>query len=124
MRLPVLTMALLALPVLAQTKLVKEFPPGASALPPDAMKTVFKPGSEFAFRSAEGYEVRMQFQEGDQAAITAPIASDAGRWRIEGSSVCFELRRFPSGCNEIRTVGETIYWKRLSNGEVVTLYRR
>jgi hypothetical protein len=124
MRRVILVMALLALPAMAQPKLVKEFPGGASALDPDAMKARFRPGSEFAFRGADGAEVRLQFQSGDQATVIAPIASDAGRWRIEGSSVCLELRRFASGCNEVRIVGDTLYWKRNSNDEVVTLQQR
>lgn len=117
----VLALAMLALPVLGQTRLVKEFPAGASALAPEAMKGRFTPGSEYTFRSAEGYSVRMNFLDGGQATVVAPAASDAGRWRIEGSSVCFEWRRFPSGCNEVRIVGEALYWKRVSNDEVVKL---
>jgi hypothetical protein len=34
------------------------------------------------------------------------------------------LRRFASGCNEVRIVGDTLYWKRNSNDEVVTLQQR
>jgi len=124
MKVFVLALAMLALPALAQTKLVKEFPAGATALGPEAMKARFTPGTEFTFRSAEGYEVRLNFQEGGHATVIAPIASDAGKWRIDGSSVCFELRRFPSGCNEIRTVGDALYWKRVSNDEVVRLERK
>lgn len=121
MRPTLLSLLFLALPVLAQTKLVTEFPNGATALTPEAMKARSAPGAEFSFRSAEGYAVRMSFQDGGQAAITAPVASDAGRCRIEGSSVCFELRRFPSGCSEVRLVGDALYWKRASNDEVVKL---
>jgi hypothetical protein len=120
----VLAMAVVALPALAQTKLVKEFPAGATALGPEAMKARFTPGTEFTFRSAEGYEVRMGLQEGGQATVAAPIGSDTGRWRIDGSAVCFELRRFASGCNEVKTVGDALYWKRVSNDEVVRLERK
>jgi hypothetical protein len=109
MKLVVLALAMVALPSLAQTKLVKEFPAGATALGPEAMKARFTPGTEFTFRSAEGYEVRLNFQEGGQATVIAPIASDAGQWRIEGSSLCFELRRFASGCNEVKAVGDVLY---------------
>jgi len=121
MKLVVLALAMVALPALAQTRLVKEFPAGATSLSPEAMKARFTPGIEFTFRSAEGYEVRLNFQEGGQATVIAPIASDAGQWRIEGSSVCFELRRFASGCNEVKAVGDVLYWKRISNDEVVKL---
>ena len=124
MRSVVLAMALVALPALAQTRLVKEFPAGATALGPEAMKARFTPGTEFTFRSAEGYEVRLNFHEGGQATVTAPLGSDAGQWRIDGSSVCFELRRFASGCNEIKAVDDVLYWKRASNDEVVKLEKR
>ena len=124
MRPTLLSLLFLALPVLAQTKLVTEFPDGATALTPEAMKARFTPGAEFSFRSAEGYAVRMSFQDGGQATIAAPVATDAGRWRIEGSSVCFELRRISSGCNEVRLVGDALYWKRASNDEVVRLEKK
>ena len=124
MKVFVLALAMLALPALAQTKLVKEFPAGATALGPEAMKARFTPGTEFTFRSAEGYEVRLNFQEGGHATVIAPIASDAGKWRIDGSSVCFELRRFASGCNEVKAVGNVLYWKRVSNDEVVRLEQK
>jgi hypothetical protein len=124
MKLVVLAMTMVALPALAQTRLVKEFPAGATALAPEAMKARFTPGTEFAFRSTEGYEVRMNFQEGGQAIVAAPIATEAGRWRIDGSSVCFEFRRFPSGCNEVKAVGDALYWKRVSNDEVVKLEQK
>jgi hypothetical protein len=124
MKLVVLALAMVALPALAQTRLVKEFPAGATSLSPEAMKARFTPGIEFTFRSAEGYEVRLNFQEGGQATVIAPIASDAGQWRIEGSSVCFELRRFASGCNEVKAVGDVLYYKRISNDEVVKLEQK
>lgn len=124
MKMLVLALAMVVLPALAQTKLVKEFPAGATALAPEAMKARFTPGTEFAFRSAEGYEVRMNFQDGGQATVTAPRAADTGQWRIDGSSVCFEFRRFPSGCNEVKAVGDALYWKRVSNDEVVKLEQK
>jgi hypothetical protein len=62
---------------------VTQFPAGAAALGPEAMKERFAPGSEFTFRSAEGYEVRVSFQAGGPASVVA------------------------------------LYWKRLSNDEVV-----
>jgi hypothetical protein len=124
MKLVVLAMAMIALPALAQTRLTKEFPASAAPLAPEAMKARFTPGKEFSFQSAEGYEVRMNFQDGEQATVAAPRATDTGRWRIDGSSVCFEFRRFPSGCNEVKAVGDTLYWKRVSNDEVVKLEQK
>ena len=35
------------------------------------MKERFAPGSEFTFRSAEGYEVRVSFQAGGPASVVA-----------------------------------------------------
>lgn len=117
-----LTLLFLPLPIYAQTKLVTEFPEGAKPLAAEALKERFS-GGDYAFRGANGAEVRMQFQ-GPRAEISAPVANDSGSWKIEGSAICFELQKFPSGCNEVRIAGDVLYWKRNSNGEVVQLYRK
>jgi len=117
-----LTLLFLPLPTYAQTKLVTEFPEGAKPLTAEALKERFSE-SDHAFRGANGAEIRLQFQ-GSFAQIGAPDRSDSGPWKIEGSAICFELKKFPSGCNEVRVAGEVLYWKRISNGEVVQLYRK
>jgi len=48
-------------------------------------------------------------------------ASDKGKWRVEGSLVCNEYERFPSGCAEMRASATRVCLKRPSTGEVVAM---
>jgi hypothetical protein len=48
-------------------------------------------------------------------------ASDKGKWRVEGSQMCTEYARFPSGCVEMRASANRVYLKRSSTGEVVAM---
>jgi hypothetical protein len=107
-----------AVPAFAQTT---EFPGGASPLGADALKARFSEAS-YAFTDANGVVVGLQFK-GAEVDVKAPRASDSGTWKIEGSAICFELQRFKSGCNEVRLLGDQLYWKRNSNGEVVKLQK-
>lgn len=106
----------------AQSKPVTDFPGGATPLSAEALKARFT-GASYAFTGANGMEVTLQFRDSD-AVIGTPRSSDTGPWTIEGSAICFKLTKFPSGCNEVRLVGDDLYWERSSNGEVVKLYKR
>ena len=50
--------------------------------------------------------------------------SSNGKWRIDDGKLCTELYTANSGCNEVRTQGELLYYKRITNGEIVTLKLR
>jgi hypothetical protein len=113
-----LLMLVSAVPAFAQTT---EFPSGASPLPADALKTRFTKAS-YKFTGADGAEIHLEFGESD-VSVRAPRASDSGPWKIEGSAICIEFSRFKSGCNEVRLVGDQLYWKRNSNSEVVKLHK-
>lgn len=116
--------SLLFLPALcwAQPALVTEFPAESAPLTSDALKARFT-GNVFTFKAANGAELRLQFQS-THVFVNAPANNDSGPWKAEGSAVCIDFSKFPSGCNEVRSVGDTLYWKRASNGEVVRLIQK
>ena len=64
--------------------------------------------------------VRVQFR-GDYAYANVGNASDTGKWRVEGSAVCYEWRSFKPSCSEIRQVGDLLHFKRSNNGEVMRM---
>ena len=103
----------------AQSKPVTDFPSGATSLSAEALKARFT-GASYAFTGANGVVITLQFRDSD-AVIGSPRGSDTGPWTIEGSAICFKLTKFPSGCNQVRLLGNDLYWERASNGEVVKL---
>ena len=104
---------------LAQATIPTEFPPEAVPFTPDALKERIA-GRTFTFKPVAGDAVRIQYQE-THAFFNVGSASDSGKWRVEGSSVCYDWRKFPGGCSEHRKVGDLVYVKRFSTGEVVVL---
>ena len=107
---------------LAQPAIPTEFPPEAQLFAPDALKERMA-GKTFTFVSVAGDTVRIQYQE-SHAYFNVGRANDSGKWRVEGSSICYEWRNFPRGCSEHRQVGELVYVKRPSTGEVVVLKQK
>ena len=105
--------------VFAQAAAPTEFPAEAAPLDAEALKTLLT-GKTFVMKPVAGEEVRLQYQS-DFAYINIGRASDSGKWRIDGSSICYEWKRFPAGCSEHRQAGTVVYVKRYSNGEVVAL---
>ena len=103
----------------AQATMPTEFPSGSVPFTPEVLKERVT-GKTFTFKPVVGDPVRIQYQE-THAFFNAGSASDSGKWKVEGSSVCYEWRKFPGGCSEHRSVGDLVYVKRYSNGEVVLL---
>lgn len=80
-------------------------------------------GKTFTFVPIAGDAVRIQYQE-SYAYFNIGRANDSGKWRIEGSSICYDWRNFLHECSEHREVGELIYVKRSSTGKVVVLKQK
>ena len=78
-------------------------------------------GKAFTYKNLAGTTVRVEYKENGYVFVNVGAAKDNGKWRIEDSSVCVEFSRFPSGCSEFRSVGETLQVMLKSNGEVVNL---
>jgi hypothetical protein len=112
---------LLMLPALsfAQATFPTTFPEGAVPLTPEALKSRLS-GKAFKVKQAVGPEYRVQY-DSTNAYVDVGNFNDSGPWRVEGSSACIEFKRAKSGCSEYRLVGEVLYTKRISNGEVVAM---
>jgi hypothetical protein len=114
----------LLLPTLApaQPTLQTEFPAAATPFEPDALKKLLT-GRVFVMAPATGPEIRLEYRD-SYAYVNIGPRSDSGKWRVEGSSACVDWRVFPAGCSEFRALGDVVYAKRSSNGEVVVMQPR
>lgn len=65
---------------------------------------------------------RVQYEPSGLVYINTPTGSASGRWRVEGSAVCFKwnLLQGADGCTEVRLVGDRVHARR-ANGEIVRL---
>jgi Protein of unknown function (DUF995) len=105
--------------VCAQAAAPTEFPAEATPMAAEALRELLV-GKTFVLKPVAGDEVRLQYQS-DFAYINIGRVSDTGKWRIDGTSVCYEWKKIPVGCSEHRQSGNLVYVKRYSSGEVVVL---
>lgn len=97
-----------------------EFPPEAQALGDAALRERFS-GRVLRAQPATGPGWRLEYKDTGYVFMDLTNGGrDTGRWRVEGTRLCIDFQRFPSGCNEIRALGEVLYLKR-GSGEVVAL---
>lgn len=116
-----LTLLAAPLSVAAQSSLPTEFPVDAIALPAVSLSERIS-GKVFTVKPADGTSWRLEYKANGYAFIdTSSGFRDSGKWRVDGTRLCADWQRAPSGCSEARLKDETVYIKRVSNGEVVTL---
>ena len=111
---------------LAQASFPMEFPAGAVPLEPAALKQRLT-GKTFWVKPAAGAEFQVQYQERDayvNVYMPGNTVTDSAPWRVEGSAACIDFTKFRAGCSEFRLVGDVLYTKRVSNGEVVVMQPR
>ena len=117
----ILTLLVIPAAVLAQAERPTEFPAEAEAVTADALRDRIA-GKVYDVKTFDGATWRLQYKPNGYAFIdTSKGLRDSGKWRIEGSKLCSEWQRTPSGCSEARVKGNTVYVKRVANGEVVAL---
>ncbi len=110
--------------------------PAAAAAPPAAWPSTARSlsgdelrqrvsGKVFEIALEPGMSARMDYRDSGYMFVNVHPsgASDSGRWRIDGNQLCSEMRRFPSGCNEMRVVGDKLMLRR-TNGQIVMLEGR
>lgn len=108
--------------VVAQTSLPTEFPTDSVTLAPEVL-TQRLVGKVFKVKPADGTTWRLEYKDSGYAFLdTSRGYRDTGKWRVEGTQLCADWQRSPSGCSETRAKGDVIYLKRISNGEVVALF--
>lgn len=105
---------------IAQPAFPTEFPAGSSPLSPEPL-TKLVAGKVFKLKPATGAEIRVEYRD-DWAYFNVGNSSDSGKWKAEGSAICVDWKRIPPGCSEMRMVGDTLYTKRVSNGEVLPMH--
>ena len=122
MRTILIGLACLPVWALAQAPFATDFPGGAAVVAADDLQKKLT-GRVFQMKYANGTDVRLEFKD-TYAYVNSGSSSDSGKWRTEGSKLCIEWQRFPSGCSEVRTVAEALYLKRFANGEIVQLVQK
>ena len=122
MRAILIGLACLPMWALAQAPFATEFPDGAAVVAADDLQKRLT-GRVFQMKYANGTDVRLEFKE-TYAYANSGSRPDSGKWRTDGSKLCIEWQRFPSGCSEVRTVADALYVKRFTNGEIVQMVQK
>lgn len=122
----VLTLALLigASAALAQNPRPTEYPPEAVALGPEVIQQRLA-GRVFSVKPADGSTWRLEFKDTGWFYIDTDRGyRDSGKWRIDGTQWCADLSRSGVSCSELREKDGQLYYRRVSNGEIVQLLPR
>lgn len=99
-----------------------EFP--ADARTPDAAEvSTLMAGKTWIMSPRQGGKLQLEHAADGGMRIYVGGKSDSGTWRSEDGKVCYEFRTFTSACNDVRLVGEDVYFRR-SSGEVVKMKLR
>ena len=96
-----------------------DFPANATPLSAEQLRMRVQ-DKVFTLQPASGPSMRIQYK-GEYAYINIGSSSDAGPWRVDGSSICNDWRRFTASCSEVRLLGDVLYVKRKSNNEVMAM---
>jgi len=97
-----------------------EFPPDAQAVTVDSVKALA--GKKFVGKRADGKTWTMDFGADDYYRLSFDGGILDGKVRVDGARLCQDMRKsVESSCNDVRLKDNALYYKRNSNGEVVTL---
>jgi len=97
-----------------------EFPADAAAVTEDSVRALA--GKRFVGKRADGKIWTMDFGADNYYKLTADSGVLDGKVRVDGNKLCQDMRKsMESSCNDVRLKDNTLYYKRNSNGEVVTL---
>jgi outer membrane protease len=123
MKLPpfALCVAFASAAVPAQTQLPVDFPANAVSISADVLK-VRLADRVFGAKMTDGKDWRWEWKaNGDIVLNISTSYSDTGKWRTEDGKVCVVMTKSGPACSDMRLVGDVLYMKRASNGEVVGL---
>lgn len=123
MRNVILTLALVAVPLGAAaqgTPAPTAFPDGAEVASAAQLRERIA-DKVMHVQLADGSSFRIDYRGNGYAYLdTSSGFRDTGKWRAEDGKLCYEWRRAPSSCGEVKFKGDAIYVKR-TNGDVVAL---
>ena len=113
--------AVVALPLILATTsaLADEFPDGVRT-PAAAEVTTLMAGKTWIMSPRRGGNLQLEHAADGGMLAFVGGKSDTGTWRSEDGKVCYEFRVFTSACNDVRLLGEDVYFRR-SSGEVVKM---
>ncbi|MGO4391275.1 hypothetical protein AB4Z46_07965 [Variovorax sp. M-6] len=98
----------------------KEFPADAAPVTTDSLKGLA--GKKFVGKRADGKTWTMDFGPDFAYRLTAQDGILDGKVRLDGEKLCQDMRKtLESSCNDVRLKDNMLFYKRNSNGEVVTL---
>ena len=82
-------------------------------------------GKVFQVTSVTSGNWRLQFDKLGYAFVDTDSGyRDNGPWRVQGERWCTNMGKTGDHCADLYAVGETLYYKRGSNGEVVSMTMR
>lgn len=107
--------------VLAQGSVPLEFPPDATAVSEDVLRTRVA-GKVFNAQPAQGVSWKLDYRaNGYMFLETSSGYRDTGTWSVEGDKLCGHWQKLGPSCSTTRVNDEVIYIKRVSNGEIVRM---
>ena len=116
-----LGMSLLACGVQAQPVMPTEFPDGAVPMAPEDLSARIG-GKVHRIKFFDGSAARVDYKANGYAYLDMSSGyRDSGKWRVDGTKFCVEWQKASSGCSEARLKGDTVFVKRVSNGEIISL---
>jgi len=103
----------------AQTAMPTAFPDDSTPLTNEALRERVA-GKVFRLTAHNGMTMRIDYKTNGFAFFdTSTGGRDSGPWRVEEGKLCADWRRATGGCSEVRALGDKLYIKRVSNGEVL-----
>lgn len=82
-------------------------------------------GKAFQVTTVTSGNWRLQFDKLGYAFVDTDNGyRDNGPWRVQGERWCTNMSKTGDQCADLYAVGETLYYKRNSNGEVVSMTLR
>jgi hypothetical protein len=111
---------LVALLVVLQATASDGFPDGATT-PDAAAVQQHVTGKAFKFGLPNGGWARLQYRDGDYFLDTSSGHHAQGSWRTQDGQLCGTLAGRDEVCSQVRLVGDQMYLRRASSGEVVKL---
>ena len=116
-----LGLSLLACGVQAQPVMPTEFPDGAVPMAPEDLSARIG-GKVHRIKFFDGSAARIDYKTNGYVFLDMSSGfRDSGNWRVDGTKLCTEWRQVKSSCSEARLKDETVYVKRVVNGEIVSL---
>lgn len=105
----------------AQEAFPTTYPAGATPLTGNDITNRLT-GKVFKVQSVPNGSWRLEFDKFGYVFVdTARGFRDNGPWRVEGGKWCAKLAKLGESCEELYALGDTLYYKRSKNGEVVPM---